>query len=91
MSLAARFRKLRLIRDLKRETLSAMSGVPVATIRRFELQGEVSLKSLVLLAHALGVADQFEELFKLPEARSLDELAERDAKLAGSGRKRGRR
>jgi transcriptional regulator with XRE-family HTH domain len=91
MRLAARFRELRVLRDLKRETLAAMSGVPSATIRRFELQGEVSLKSLLLLAHALGVAEQFDELFKRPEAMSLDELERRDARLAGPSRKRGRK
>jgi hypothetical protein len=68
-----------------------MSGVPAASIRRFELEGEVSLKSLLLLAHALGVADQFDELFKRPEAISLDELERRDVRLSGPSRKRGRK
>ena len=87
--LAARFRELRVTLNLKRDTLAIMSGVPASTIRRFELQGEISLKSLLLLAHALGVADQFDNLFSLPAAGSLEELERRDRQRAGRKRKRG--
>lgn len=91
MRLAARFRELRVLKDLKRETLALMSGVPSASIRRFELLGEVSLRSLVMLAHALGVADQLDEIFRKPTAESLAELELRERHLSGSQRKRGRK
>jgi transcriptional regulator with XRE-family HTH domain len=89
--LAERFKALRLARNVRRASLAAMSGVPAPTIRRFELQGEISLKALVKLAYALGAADDLTGVFapKSDEVLpSLDHVAASDRK---SKRQRGRR
>ncbi len=89
--LARKFRELRVYRDLTRETLATMSGVPEPSIKRFELTGEISLRSLLRLAHALGAIDEFDQLFPLPIARSLDEIEKQEKQKATSKRKRGRK
>lgn len=86
--LADRVRALRLDLGWRQQTLADRSGVPLATLRRFERTGQVSLKGLLLIAHALGRLDELGRLFQAAPARSIDELA----KLAETKRpKRGRR
>jgi len=89
--LARKFRDLRVLRDRKRESLAEMSGVPEPSIKRFELTGEISLRSLLRLAHALGALDQFDSVFDPPVATSLVEIEQREKRTAGTPRKRGRR
>jgi len=89
--LAQKFRELRLFRNLRRETLASLSGVPEPSIKRFESTGEISLRSLLSLAHALQAADEFDHLFPLPVARSLDEIEAQEKLRAGSLRRRGRK
>ena len=63
--LAADVRNARVhAKDWKRETLAGKSGVPVSTIKRFETTGEISLKQLRMLAHALGLLGHFEALLR---------------------------
>lgn len=89
--LARKFRNLRVYRDLTRETLATISGVPVPSIKRFELTGEISLRSLLQLANALEALDAFEQLFPLPVAKSLDEIEKQDKQRTSSIRSRGRK
>ena len=72
---AARFKQLRLSKNVTRAVLSNQSGVPEPTIKRFEASGEISIKSLARLAFFLDAAAGFTQLFQLPEIRSLDELS----------------
>ena len=72
--LALRFKTLRLTVGYKRKTLALRSGVSEGSLKRFEDLGEISLKNLLRLAHALGHLQEFTALFQLPEARSLAEL-----------------
>jgi len=89
--LAERFRHLRLFRNLKRATIAKMSGVPESSIKRFETSGEISLRSLLQLAHVLNALDEFDSLFCLPEAASLKEIEEREKMMEKVlSRKRGR-
>lgn len=90
-NLARKFRDLRVYRDLTRETLATMSGVPEPSIKRFELTGEISLRSMLRLAHALGAMDEFDQLFPLPVAKSLDEIEKQEKQRSGPKRKRGRK
>ncbi len=46
----------------KRTTLAEKSGVPVSTIKRFENTSAISLKQLLMLAHALGMLSRFDQL-----------------------------
>lgn len=86
--LAGRLRELRLLAGWKQATLAARSGVTLASLKRFENTGKVSLASLLQLCHALGRLDEFDQLLRPPAVRSLDELEARDVHPA---RKRGRK
>jgi HTH-type transcriptional regulator/antitoxin HipB len=85
--LGRRLKELRLQAGFKRTTLAKRSGVSPRTLQRFEDIGEVSLKTLLRLAHALGRLAEFAELLHPPEATTLAELEARDNKPAP---KRGR-
>lgn len=86
-TLAARVKELRLARGWKQATLAQRSGVSLASLRRFEESGRVSLQSLLELAFALNRLDDFEALFQAPRALSLAELEAGEKRPA---RKRGR-
>jgi transcriptional regulator with XRE-family HTH domain len=53
------------IKGWKRTTLAEKSGVPVSTIKRFENTSAISLKQLLMLAHALGMLTRFEQLLHM--------------------------
>ena len=86
--LAARMTRLRLAQDLRRETLAERAGVSPATVKRFEVTGQVTLANLLRLASALGCLEQFEGLFAAAPAASIAELEQR---VLARGRRRGRR
>lgn len=72
--LAARARRRRLDENLTQPGLAARAGVTVASLRRFERTGAVSLENLIRIALALGAASELGQLFPPRETRSLDEL-----------------
>lgn len=86
-TLAARAKALRLARGWKRVTLAKRSGVSLASLRRFEESGRVSLGNLLDLAFALNRLDDFDVLLQAPRASSLAELEAGEERPA---RKRGR-
>lgn len=77
-TLAERVRELRLERGWRQKTLAERSGVTLASLRRFETSGQISLQNLLRLAFALHRLDEFLDLLEPPPARSLDELEDRD-------------
>lgn len=85
--LAARAKALRLARGWKQTTLAERSGVSLASLRRFEDSGRISLESLLDLAFALNRLDDFDALLQPPRASSIDELEAAERRPA---RKRGR-
>ena len=87
-ALADRARAARIAMGLKQKTLAQRAGVTLATLRRFEQIGEISLKYLVRIFHVLGRLDEFENLLKPPPAASIAEL---ELRLAAPLRKRGSR
>jgi transcriptional regulator with XRE-family HTH domain len=84
--LAARARRRRLDEDLTQPGLAARAGVTVASLRRFERTGAVSLENLIRIALALGVASELSQLFPPRETRTLDEIL-----AAPKRRQRGKR
>ena len=86
-SLAARAKALRLAKGWKRTTLAERSGVSLASLRRFEESGRISLESLLDLAFALNRLDEFDLLLQPPRASSLAELKAAETRPV---RKRGR-
>lgn len=71
---ARRFRELRVIRRFTRQTLAQHAGVSAASLKRFEVTGNISLASLVKLAYALDAIEGLDQLFPKPIAKSLDEI-----------------
>jgi transcriptional regulator with XRE-family HTH domain len=73
-ALAERCRRLRLARKWKQSTLAERAGVSLASLRRFEQTGRVSLKSLLRLSFALGRLGDFDSLLQPPPADSIKAL-----------------
>ena len=87
-SLAGRVRALRLQRGWTQQELAARAGLTLATYRRFERTGRIALERLLRIAVILDARAGFDQLFALPAAQSLAELA---ARSRDQQRKRGRR
>ena len=86
--LAQKARRLRLFRNWKQTTLAERSGVTLASLRRFERTGQVSLKNLLRLCFALGRLDDFQPVLLHADADSIREL---EAIAAAPRPKRGNR
>ena len=65
--LAASFRKLRKSKKYSQEAAAEKSGVSLGSIKRFEQTGEISLASLLKLAHFFDRLGDFEAVFKQEE------------------------
>lgn len=85
--MARRVKALRLERGWTQREIADRSGISVATYRRFERSGRISLERLLKLSVILDAQGGFEHLFTLPPARSLADLEEEDRPT----RKRGKR
>lgn len=86
-ALAIRAKNRRLEMNLTQEGLAVRAGIPLATYRRFERTGEISLKGLLQVAYALNALDDFDAVFDVPRYASLDEALNANQKI----RKRGKR
>ncbi|MDX7986368.1 helix-turn-helix domain-containing protein [Xenorhabdus sp. 12] len=64
---AKHLRGLRKQAKLSREALAKRSCVPAATIKKFELTGQISFRQLLLLWQSL---DDLQRLFELTQAQS---------------------
>jgi transcriptional regulator with XRE-family HTH domain len=69
---AAKARRIAL--GLSQADLSARSGVPIATLKRFEQRGEASFTTILALAEVLDALAEFQALFPTPDIRSLEDL-----------------
>ncbi len=87
-SIAGRARTLRLLRGWTQQEVADRAGLTLSTYQRFERTGRISLERLLGIAVALDALDGFDQLFVLPPAQSLPELAER---TRHPPRQRGRR
>ena len=79
-ALAERVKARRLEMNLTQEGLSARSGLPLATYRRFERSGKISLDGLLHSAYALDALDDFDRLFESRKYTTLDEVLEANQK-----------
>lgn len=86
-ALAERIKTRRLEMNLTQEGLSARSGLPLATYRRFERTGKISLDGLLKIAYALDALNDFDRLFESHKYSTLDEALE----AGNNNRKRGKR
>lgn len=65
--LASRHRGLRKQLKLSQAELADRSGVSLGSLKRFESTGQISLESLLKLAHLLDRLNDFEPLFQPKE------------------------
>lgn len=85
-AIATRVRQRRLELNWTQKFVASKAGMPIATYRRFESKGEVSLRGLVMIAISLNAVDDFGTLFTTQNYQSIDDLVN---KKAESQRKRG--
>lgn len=71
MELAKRARERRLLLNITQAELAKRSGVPLASVRRFETSGGISLRSFLALALVLEELREVAELFQPPPPMSL--------------------
>ena len=63
-ALAERFRKLRKAKGYSQAEMAQRSGVSLGSLKRFELTGQISLESLLKLAHLLDRLEDFMKVFE---------------------------
>jgi len=73
-SIALRVKERRLEKNITQRTLASRAGISYASYRRFETTGEISFHSLVMIAIALDMTEDFDSLFTGKTYQSLDEL-----------------
>ncbi|MDY3796445.1 MAG: helix-turn-helix transcriptional regulator [Agathobacter sp.] len=74
MEIADRIVRLRKRKKISQKELAVRSGVSLGSLKRFEQTGEISLKSLTMLAIALGVEGELDALFSEVPFESIEEI-----------------
>ena len=87
-SIARRVKQRRLEKEWTQKMLATKAGLSLPSYRRFESSGEISLRSLVMLAFALDMTDEFEALFNGKIYQSIDDILNAERRKQ---RKRGNR
>lgn len=72
--IAKRVKERRLEKGWTQKMLAVKAGVSLASYRRFESSGEISLRSLIMLAFALDMTDEFETLFNSKTYQSIEDI-----------------
>ena len=72
--IAQRVKQRRLEKGWTQKMLAAKAGLSLPSYRRFESSGEISVRSLVMLAFALDMIDEFETLFSSKTYQSIDDI-----------------
>ena len=84
-SITQRVRAKRLRFNWTQETLANRAGVSYGTLKRFEQTGQIALASLLKLASALNILEDFEALLAEEAApASLDTLLRRKPRKRGT-------
>lgn len=78
---AENFRKRRVEKNITRQRISELSGVPLSTVARFEQKGLIAFDSLVKLAMALGYAADIRSLFGKAKFNTMAELDQIRSKM----------
>lgn len=72
--IAKQLKQRRLELNITQSDLAKKSGVSYGSIKRFEVQYEISLKNLLMLAVVLNSTEEFQLLFSKQQYRSIDEV-----------------
>lgn len=75
-AISSDFRKRRIEKNLTREQVAEMSGVPVSNIVRFEQKGLISLKNLIGIAMSMGYTSEVKNIFSQPKYSTMEELTQ---------------
>jgi transcriptional regulator with XRE-family HTH domain len=67
MELAKKFRDLRKFKKLSQQEFATKSGVSLGSLKRFEQTGQISLESMLQLAHLFDRLEDFDLVFKLDD------------------------
>jgi transcriptional regulator with XRE-family HTH domain len=79
-TLAEGFRRERLSRNLTQQSLADMSGIGVATLRRFERgEGNMSMLNMIALMRALDIVERLSALFPDSDIKPMANLREQGA------------
>jgi len=73
-TLGARLRSLRLQRSIAQDELAARAGVSVSALKVLEATGKSTLQTMIHVASALGLAEDFATLFQPRAVPSIEEL-----------------
>ena len=76
MQVAEDFRKRRVEKNITRQRMAELSGVPLSTLARFEQKGLIGFESLIKLAMALGYTSEIKNLFATPKFSTMEELTQ---------------
>lgn len=87
-TLSRLLKKRRLEKGYSRTSLQGVTGVPAPTIAKFETTSEISLKSFVKLAMALGYEEELSSLLNEEKYKTLEEM---ETIKKNKNRKRGSR
>lgn len=74
MELAHKVTQLRKSAGMSRQNLAERSGVSYGSIRRFEATGQISLESLLKIAHVLERLSDFDLLLNEKDEQNVDHL-----------------
>ena len=74
LQVAENFRKRRVEKNITRQRIAELSGVPLSTVARFEQKGLIAFESLIKLAMALGYTSEIKDLFSTPKFDTMEEL-----------------
>ena len=74
IQVAENFRKRRVEKNITRQRIAELSGVPLSTVARFEQKGLIAFESLIKLAMALGYTFEIKDLFSTPKFDTMEEL-----------------
>ncbi len=88
--ISSQLKARRLAMDLTQDGLALRSGVPLATLRKFEQKGLMSLQSLVRLLWIVGGLEEMVNALKpvKPDFKSIDEVLEKPVEKAKRGRRK---
>ncbi|WP_373520432.1 helix-turn-helix domain-containing protein [Aquiflexum sp.] len=89
--IASNIREKRLVMELTQEGLADRSGVPLATLRKFEQKGIISLESFLKLLWVVGGLEEMLNILKPPllNYTSIDEvLKDKSSKTRKRGNKK---
>ena len=75
LQVAENFRKRRVEKNITRQRIAELSGVPLSTVTRFERKGLIAIESLIKLTMALGYTSEIKKLFSTPKFETMEELA----------------